>query len=150
MELDDKRFLDTLEESTLFYFDIFNFDGYDRFGNMIFEDLKYRLTSRSSVEFPETDIASFEGAMFREGLHTRYVVYGIFKNEPTLIKRVDSSSVNPFKEEIKPAELNIPASVSLLIASKNTIKDSQIAAVENNSQTTTVSALAVSFGVVGL
>lgn len=140
MELDDKRFLDTLEESTLFYFDIFNFDGYDRFGNMIFEDLKYRLTSRSSVEFPETDIASFEGAMFREGLHTRYVVYGIFKNEPTLIKRVDSSSVNPFKEEIKPAELNIPASVSLLIASKNTIKDSQIAAVENNSQTTTVSA----------
>ena len=78
--------------------------------------------------------------MFREGLHTRYVVYGIFKNEPTLIKRVDSSSVNPFKEEIKPAELNIPASVSLLIASKNTIKDSQIAAVENNSQTTTVSA----------
>ncbi|MDA8816662.1 hypothetical protein N9N25_00680, partial [Schleiferiaceae bacterium] len=93
MELDDKRFLDTLEESTLFYFDIFNFDGYDRFGNTIFEDLKYRLTSRSSIEHPKTQIAAFEGGVFRNGLHTKYVVYGIYKNEPELVKRNDTSSV---------------------------------------------------------
>ena len=118
MELNDTRFLDTLEESTTFYFDVFNFDGYDRFGNTIFEDLKYRLTSRSSIEYPETKIASFEGAMFRKGLHTRYVVYGIFKNEPDLIKKNDSLPQNAFRIDIKPEEINVPESVSLLLASK--------------------------------
>lgn len=118
MELNDTRFLDTLEESTTFYFDVFNFDGYDRFGNTIFEDLKYRLTSRSSIEFPETKIASFEGAMFRKGLHTRYVVYGIFKNEPDLIKQNDSLPLNTVGIDVKPEEVNVPESVSLLLASK--------------------------------
>jgi hypothetical protein len=140
MELDDKRFLDTLEESTLFYFDIFNFDGYDRFGNTIFEDLKYRLTSRSSIEHPKIQIAAFEGGVFRKGLHTEYVVYGIYKNEPDLVKRNDSSSVNSFKEKIKPEELNIPSSVSLLIASKKVNNDSQKVTVENGNQTLSTSA----------
>tara|TARA_Y100000385_G_scaffold290121_1_gene361949 strand:- start:344 stop:979 length:636 start_codon:yes stop_codon:yes gene_type:complete len=118
MELNDTRFLDTLQESTTFYFDIFNFDGYDRFGNTIFEDLKYRLTSRSSIEFPETKIASFEGAMFRKGLHTKYVVYGIYKNEPDLIKQNDSLTLITVGIEFKPEEVNVPESVNLLIASK--------------------------------
>jgi len=135
MELDDKRFLDTLEESTLFYFDIFNFDGYDRFGNTIFEDLKYRLTSRSSIEHPKTQIAAFEGGVFRKGLHTKYVVYGIYKNEPELVKRNDTSNVNPYKEKIKPEELKIPSSVSLLIASKNANRDAQEVTIENGNQT---------------
>ena len=137
MELDDKRFLDTLEESTLFYFDIFNFDGYDRFGNTIFEDLKYRLTSRSSIEHPQTKIASFEGEVVRKGFHTKYTVYGIYKNEPELVKRNDSSLVNPLKKIIKPSELDIPASVSLLIKSKNAVKYSQKEVLENGDQIAT-------------
>ena len=140
MELDDKRFLDTLEESTLFYFDLFNFDGYDRFGNTIFEDLKYRLTSRSSIEYPKTKISSFEGALFRKGFHTKYVVYGIYKNEPELVNRNDTISIEPLKEKTKPEEFNIPASVSLLIASKKATKVSQKVAVENVNQTAKVSA----------
>ena len=87
-----------VEESTLFYFDLFNFDGYDRFGNTIFEDLKYRLTSRSSIEYPKTKISSFEGALFRKGFHTKYVVYGIYKNEPELVNRNDTISIEPLKE----------------------------------------------------
>lgn len=118
MELSDIRFLDTLEESTTFYFGVFNFDGYDRFGNTIFEDLKYRLTSRASIDFPEIKIASFEGAMSRKGMHTRYVVYGIFKNEPDLIKRNDSLPRNSVWIDVKTEEVNIPESVNLLIASK--------------------------------
>lgn len=119
MQIEDKRFLDTLEESTTFYFDLFNFDGYDRFGGTIFEDLKYRLSSRSSIKTPNIKIALFEGAINRKGLHTKYAVYGVYKNEPELTKKIESSLTAPINGDIDLKQVLVPASVKLLIASKD-------------------------------
>lgn len=125
LELKDKRFLDTLEESTTFYFDIFNFDGYDRFGNTVFEDLKYRIVSRSSVEGNEAEIASFEALITRKGLHTKYTVFGIFRKEPLLTRASEDDGSSPTEVVIRPEEFEIPESVSLLIQSKTSERKSE-------------------------
>lgn len=82
----DKRFLDTIQEKTTFYFGILNTEGYDRFGGTVFEDLQRKITLRNSVSSEPKQIEYYYGEIQRKGIKTDFIVNGVFVNEPKLKK----------------------------------------------------------------
>jgi len=123
MNVKDARFVDTISESTVFYFGLFNFDGYDRFGGNIFDDLRYRLSSRISIEQPDKEIDYYEGNVDRKGVHLEYTVKGLFINEPPLSKKkMDEGKAiaNALVNELpKPLKSKVPEGISVILEAKS-------------------------------
>lgn len=90
----DKRFLDTIQEKTTFYFGILNTEGYDRFGGSVFEDLQRKITLRNSVSSEPKQIEYYYGEIQRKGIKTDFIVNGVFVNEPKLQKIATDSTAS--------------------------------------------------------
>lgn len=122
MNVKDARFVDTISESTMFYFGLFNFDGYDRFGGNTFDDLRYRLSSRISIEQPDKEIDYYEGNVNRKGLHLEYTVKGLFINEPPLSKKnidEEKAVANALINEVpKSVKSKVPEGISVILEAK--------------------------------